>query len=280
MSGFDLAGLTPSRLVRTSAAVLAASIAGPFETGSRLAFGERLVFWAAVIGAAGFCFLLAWRTASSACTRLHRSEKECAVIAPITAALLFAAPLPPIVAWIARAAMGPDVSVDPLSVWSSATALALLIWLVQFVLKHMAQRRDAAASPNAPAAEVVPQIVLRSQLRSIADVACIEAQDHYLRVTDMNGAGRLVLYRFADAVAELKDAGEQVHRSFWVAARAVAHAERRGKRTHIVLTPGLRVPVSVSFLHAVRARGWADVPAKSHSDDLGAQPRAQTTSGA
>jgi hypothetical protein len=268
-------GLTPSHLIRTSAAVLAAAIAGPLETGARLDFGERLLFWAVVLGVGGVLFFLLWRAVSALCERFDCAAKTKAVVAPVTAALLFALPLLPVVTWIAQATMG-DLPVDPLSVWLSATAFALLVWLVQFVLHLLPQRGTQLAST--PLAESTPQLVLRSQLGSVSDVACVEAQDHYLRVTDMSGASRLVLYRFADAVAELGDAGEQVHRSFWVAARAVVSAERRGKRLQVALATGQRVPVSERFLHAVRARGWADLPAQMQSDKLGAYLAAQRTS--
>lgn len=257
MSSFDF-GLTPSRLLRTTAAVFAAAIVGPFETGARLDFGERLVFWAAVIGASGIFFLVIWRGVSAAGARLDWPEPVRTEIAPVIAALLFAWPLPPIVAWIGRLAMGSDVDVDPFSVWLSATALALLIWFVQFALRMLAQRGGASAQgPESSTTKSLPQIILRAGLRSISDVACIEAQDHYLRVTDISGANQLVLYRFADAVAELGDAGEQVHRSFWVAAHAVVQVERRGKRMELLLTNGLRAPVSDTFMNTVKSKGWA-----------------------
>lgn len=277
MSGFDL-GLTPSHLIRTSAAVLAATIAGPLETGARLNFGERLMFWASVIGAAGVSFFLLWRAVSALCRRCNCTAQTMAVVAPVTAAIVFALPLPQVVGWIARGAMGPEISIEPLSLWVSATAFALLAWLVQFVLHGPAKAHTASAGAPLADGESTPQFVLRSQLRSTADVACVEAQDHYLRVTDMSGAGRLVLYRFADAVAELERAGEQVHRSFWVAARAVAYVERRGKRIQVVLTTGQRIPVSDTFLHAVKARGWSDLRSQSPGDEPGAHAAAQSAS--
>jgi hypothetical protein len=267
MSGFDV-GLTPSHLIRTSAAVAAATIAGPFETGARLGFGGRLMFWAAVIGTAGILFFVIWRAARAVLARMHWRKPPQTDLAPIIAAALFALPLPPIVAGMSRIAMGSDVRVDPLTVWLSATALALLIWLVQFALRLLAARKTASdESLNSTPAKGLPNIVLRARLRLIADVACIEAQDHYLAVTDMTGAKQLVLYRFADAVAELGDAGEQVHRRFWIAAHAVEHVERRGKRMQLVLTNGMRAPVSDTFLRAVRARGWTTVRAKAPNAD-------------
>ena len=59
-------------------------------------------------------------------------------------------------------------------------------------------------------------------------------------------------WRFADAVAELGDQGMQVHRSYWVARRHVVGIERRTERTVLLLTGGEVVPVSRTYLAAVR----------------------------
>ena len=58
--------------------------------------------------------------------------------------------------------------------------------------------------------------------------------------------------RLADAVAELGDQGLQVHRSFWVANRHVTELFRREGRTVVQVTGGMEVPVSRTFLAAVR----------------------------
>jgi DNA-binding LytR/AlgR family response regulator len=59
------------------------------------------------------------------------------------------------------------------------------------------------------------------------------------------------------AVAELDPAsGQQVHRSYWVARRAVASVERDGHRTALILSNGDKVPVSRTYLPALREAGW------------------------
>jgi DNA-binding LytR/AlgR family response regulator len=47
-----------------------------------------------------------------------------------------------------------------------------------------------------------------------------------------------------------------VHRSYWVARKAVAAVEREGHRTELVLTSGDRVPVSRTYLPMLRQAGW------------------------
>ena len=84
------------------------------------------------------------------------------------------------------------------------------------------------------------------------DVIYLKVSGHYITVVTTAGAG-ILLMRFADAVAELEGAGMQVHRSFWVAFRHVTAVEQREGRTVVCLTGGEVVPVSRTFVAAVRA---------------------------
>ena len=84
------------------------------------------------------------------------------------------------------------------------------------------------------------------------DVIYLKVSGHYITVVTTAGSG-ILLMRFADAVAELEGAGMQVHRSFWVAYRHVTAVEQRDGRTVVCLTGGETVPVSRTFVAAVRA---------------------------
>lgn len=76
----------------------------------------------------------------------------------------------------------------------------------------------------------------------------LEAQQHYVLVHTESGSD-LVLYRFGDAVKELEAAGlgVQVHRSFAVAPHAVVQAKRIGRSQVLLMSNGLKVPVSQSY---------------------------------
>ena len=84
------------------------------------------------------------------------------------------------------------------------------------------------------------------------DVIYLKVSGHYITVVTTAGSG-ILLMRFADAVAELEGAGMQVHRSFWVAYRHITAIEQREGRTVVYLTGGEVVPVSRTFVAAVRA---------------------------
>ena len=103
-----------------------------------------------------------------------------------------------------------------------------------------------------------PEAALLARLseRSRGELLHLRMQDHYVEVH--TAAGReLLLLRFRDALREVESVnGLQVHRSHWVARKAVAGVERRGGRIALRLVNGSRVPVSRSFAPELRSRGW------------------------
>jgi DNA-binding LytR/AlgR family response regulator len=88
------------------------------------------------------------------------------------------------------------------------------------------------------------------------DILAVHAEDHYLRLYSSTGS-QLVYMTMSDALAQLEGAdGLQVHRSWWVARRAVGHAVRRGRRAHLHLTCGAIAPVARARLADLKAAGW------------------------
>ncbi len=126
------------------------------------------------------------------------------------------------------------------------------------------QRTPAApsASPvKTPAEERVseaaraahPTLMERVRPDRRGALLALKADGHYLQVYTDAGSD-LILYRLSDALLELGgDDGIQVHRSWWVAQRALSS---RRQRDRLVLVNGIDVPVSRSFLIAARQRGW------------------------
>ena len=84
------------------------------------------------------------------------------------------------------------------------------------------------------------------------DLIYLKTADHYVDVYTSRGSKR-VLARFADAVVELGDLGMQVHRSYWVAHGHMGELATRGKSVRLRLAGGHEVPVSRTYLGAVRA---------------------------
>ena len=83
------------------------------------------------------------------------------------------------------------------------------------------------------------------------------------------GGSRLVLATLAQAMAALGRApGLRVHRSWWVADKAVAGAVAEGRNLRLVLVNGLSAPVARSAVAAVRAAGWLQRTPECPSPDI------------
>jgi len=125
--------------------------------------------------------------------------------------------------------------------------------------KDLFARQDLLAHEVLPAKEAMPArsaFLRRIPARLGTELLYIKVEDHYLRVQTRLGSD-LLLLRLSDAVAELDpEFGRQVHRSYWVAQDAVAGVERDGHRTRLVLNDGARIPVSRTYLPALRKAGW------------------------
>ncbi len=111
----------------------------------------------------------------------------------------------------------------------------------------------ASAEPALPASPPAPVFLDRVRPERRGRLLALQSDGHYLRVHTDAGSD-LVLYRLSDAIRELgTEEGAQVHRSWWVAGRALSDERQREV---LKLVNGLEVPVSRSFRLAARERGW------------------------
>ncbi len=136
----------------------------------------------------------------------------------------------------------------------------LLVGMLAFCLFGQMLARFFAATATDPPQDAASEIRFLQRIPNgiAGDLLCLRTEDHYLRVHTPAGSV-LILFRLKDALAELDGAdGMQVHRSYWVARDAIAAIERKGRKTILVLENGLHVPVSESFLPAVRDANWLD----------------------
>ena len=166
---------------------------------------------------------------------------------------------PPITVWIwalgatfhNRTPQLDDLPLQSTSVLVVNAAVVILAWLLR-----AATTRPAAAPPAPDAAPAEIRAKLAPRLAR-ARLIAVQAEDHYLRVHTEAGSD-LILMRLSDALAALKDRdGLQVHRSWWVARRAVQTVSWKKGRGALRLEGDLSVPVSETFAPAVRAVDWA-----------------------
>jgi len=227
------------------AAIVLATIAGAFGT-IAMAYPARLGFWSLLIGwnIAKWIAWFAWRV------RRPQDWRRAAAIG----ALLINLPLPLEIP-LALRLFGVTTKIDPARTWIEAAAISVTLFVALFLARR-SRRREAAIQADTG-------ILFRAGVRDLAEVLALRAEDHYCRVYLADGRSLLVLARFADLRAELAGIdGEQIHRGAWIAAAGLDGAVRNGRAWRLVLADGTRLPVSDTYLSAVRARGWLKIKPK------------------
>ncbi|QDZ08889.1 LytTR family transcriptional regulator [Sphingomonas panacisoli] len=225
-------------MIGGGAAIVLATIMGAFGT-IEMPLGQRLGFWGVLIGwnVAKWLVWFAWTI------RTPQDWPRASAIGAVVINL----PLPleiPAALWL----FGIASDIDPTRTWIEAAAISATLFAVLWFARP--PRVVAASLPN-------DGILFRAGVRDLADVQAVTAEDHYCRVHLASGAKPLVLARFADTLAELGGIdGEQVHRGAWIAAASVDGALREGRAWRLVTADGTRLPVSASYVAAVRRRGW------------------------
>lgn len=248
---------------------------GPFGTYADLTVGMRYAYWVGLVLVGYLNIMVAAHAIAALAPRLATGWS----LSLIT--LVSALPTTFVVAWVesvVRLTHTVPLSVVPRVYGSVAVIqLAMLLVLTRFrppVPSLLLVREKAApvmplAAPPEPEIDPTAPAVTGFHRRIPAhlgnELLALGAEDHYLRVVTTRGSD-LILMRLSDALNELgPDAGLQVHRSWWVAQGAVGQVQRQGARTVLVLRNGLFVPVSRTYLAAVRSAGWpmslADSPA-------------------
>jgi hypothetical protein len=125
--------------------------------------------------------------------------------------------------------------------------------VVGYVFLHRWRARQRRLASEAAGAPPSPDGLLGV---APAQVLCLQMEDHYVRVHTASGS-RLVLATLSQAIGALKGAdGLQVHRSWWVAGKAVERVEQHGRNLKLKLTNGVTAPVARSAVAQVRAAGW------------------------
>ena len=126
----------------------------------------------------------------------------------------------------------------------------LLLWLI--IDRNTHRISDAIKTET----NLPPEFLQRTSNLRAEDVLALQAEEHYVRIYSREGS-ELIHCRFGKAAKEMPaELGLQVHRSWWVAESAVLSAQRGPRRWQLDLVSDVAVPVSDSYVTAVRERGW------------------------
>ncbi len=251
---------------------VALTVMGPFGT-IHIPFMERLPYWLGLMAVSCVKWWL-WFRFTGPLVRWR--ERDMALLGVVSVFVLHLTL--PFEVSLGNWAIGVPAP-DYLPLYGSAVTLGLIICAGVEAARWMIRRNDAiaikdgvdvaaphdmpvAAEPDPPPdATATGGLLARAGVGDMGQVMAVEAEDHYLRLHLADGRKPLVLYRLRDALAELSHLdGEQVHRGYWVAGGAVRGLERRdGRKWALRLECGLLVPVSATFMPAVRRRGWREL---------------------
>lgn len=222
--------------------------AGPFGTNPAFERPIRYAFWVGLTLFGYLCVLVSGG--------VIRSSSNLAGLPGwarlVLGAILSSVPQTLAVAWVFTL-LQPGRVVAP----AQLPALFFAVLAIQLVIAFVASLVAVRAEPTtAPTSQSGTSLLLDRLPHLGRELVALEAQDHYLRVHTTTSS-ELVLMRLSDAIAQLSGTdGLQVHRGWWVAADAVSGVTSRDGRTLISLRNGLQVPVSRTYLQAVRQRAW------------------------
>ncbi len=226
-----------------------ATIASPFGT-SALDIGPRFLYFFGMISVGWAQWVLIVRTIHRLTSTDPWPPVVCVSVSSTVFAGLMALEVHLVRGWLPGAPVHSGV----------ASFLWLLAAMLAFCLFGQLLVRFVAATATDPPQDAGGGVRFLKRIPNgiAGDLLSLRTEDHYLRIHTTAGSD-LILFRLKDALAELDGAdGMQVHRSYWVARDAIEAIERKGRKVILVLKNGLHVPVSESFLPAVRDANWLD----------------------
>lgn len=234
------------------AATLVLSYTGPFGTYRSLTFLPRLAYWGIAVAGIGF-IMNSMAYYSLRLTAVQRASPALrlagwAVIGSIPATFVMLA-------------LG-HVFLDPLERLGYFFPLYLKVLAINAVmcvadLRPLAKAKpksaeNADADPRKSAASKHAKFLHRLCGKIGGELISLSKQDHYLEVTTTQGR-QLILEKISTVETVLADyPGVRVHRSHWVVTAHITKLQRQGSSYVVVLSDGRELPVSRTYLPAVR----------------------------
>ncbi|HHB80299.1 MAG TPA: LytTR family transcriptional regulator [Aliiroseovarius sp.] len=218
---------------------------GPFDTFRELDLVARLLYWLVLVGAtyATGVFVHGWAGHAFALhqTGFWRATLLGGVLTGLAVTLVLLG-----INW-AGLGLPPAGRAYLLAITGEAIGVSLLVSVTLALI-----RRDHAATPQPPKPA---RILARLPLEKRGALISLSVQDHYVDVVTSKGH-EMLLMRLRDAMAETEGVeGLQVHRSHWVALAEVRGAKRLGDKAELRLSDGRDIPVSRTYVKAIRAAG-------------------------
>jgi len=223
-------------------------IAGPFGTSDAMRTGPLIMYWIVIAYStfAAGTFVGAW---SSVFCRSRGLGQPVSIALTSLGTGVITVLIVVLVNW-ASFNLAPT-SLEYLGTLVASTFLTAAIIALILYNTDLFASRVAVAEPAIRSSRILERLPYDKR----GDLISMSVFDHYVEVTTTKGQD-LVLIRLSDAIAETEgDHGTQVHRSHWVALGQVKAATRKGDRAILTLLDGREIPVSRSFIPAIKDAG-------------------------
>lgn len=224
---------------------------GSFFNGGPMA---RIPYWVGSITCGMVLFGCLARLAAAGARRVGMPEWT--ILAPVilVGSAIQGAPLR-----VVAIALWPAIahSVSPLAWYGQGVAITTPIMLAYYFIR--VRTRSPAfirVRTRSPAREGMVPVEAPAPAAEPGAVLYLKMEDHYVRIRTEHGS-RLEIGPLARVTGGLAGVeGLQVHRSWWVARRAIEGVERDGRNLRLRLVDGETAPVSRASVAKLRAAGW------------------------
>jgi hypothetical protein len=240
----------------------ALALLGPFGTFLNGGLGVRLAYWIGLLWISLLFYLPSLATGQRLWARFDAPPWFGVAAAVLIASL----PMAAVSCFAAQRVWTRFVAgMSPLDWYGETLIVALPLCFAYAAFKGLlrAQPSGLSAAPEPKSlsedeAVASHRFLGRLPPRLGRDLLCLQMEDHYVRAHTLAGSD-LILIPLHQAVAELAGLeGLQVHRSWWVARRAVVEVERDGRSVRLKLRNGVSAPVSRRAVAALKAAAWID----------------------
>jgi len=230
---------------------------GPFGSFFNGGPALRIAYWAGSLTCGMLLFGGLARLAGAGARRLGWPDWTMIPPVILVGSFLQGAPLR-----VVAIALWPGIAraVSPLEWYGQCVAIATTLVLAYYFIRV---RPYPYPRSHAPAREGLVPVETAAPALDPGAVLYLRMEDHYVRICSEHGS-RLEMGPLARVTAGLAGVeGLQVHRSWWVARRAIAGVERDGRNLRLRLVDGETAPVSRASVARLRAAGWlaAEKPA-------------------
>ncbi len=216
--------------------------------------GARMAFWIAGMLAAWVLFKLLANVGNAVARLLG--------IAAVWGQLITIPLMTVIISWTVLWLVGGQEAMFGESfaaIWPQTLAIAAVIFLIFFVIYSRKAGVDLAGEEPADTASVsgIEATELHARLPAgFPPIIALSVEDHYVRVHSAEHS-EMILMPLAEAVGLVPaEAGQKVHRSWWVARSSVVSTRRSGRDLKLCLVDGTEVPVSRAKVQQLRHEGW------------------------